>query len=640
MKTILFIERDLADEREDLMPSFEAHAQLFEEIGEEFDVMVCPWYSQGETIETAVPDLYSMLKGVASWRGIVATDMSYGRGKHAGEKIVANPFDLYDLPPLEARFKLADDCLNDPLPVVRLSRMLGGIPKSYRTRSYEQGEEKPFEGAMMRYHLECTRPTELTFFSPRNTSSSVLMFDEGQVGVRDLFDGVDFSFVEKNGYADISRFIIMDRELPPSMQFDREMLAYWLFAFSYGMDSEGRSTLDIGQLYKARLELDEQEFFLAEAKRFAQFGVALDSIEEHVHSYRSERKHVSTKEEQELPAFQERVPDFYQFSKARDDREARPRAKATLVNQSARVTREPKRYIRRAIEDYREHKAPTVDEVATCLLSPNAQDELYDIVSDTELRLAMLDENCSLDTLRNQKKVEKLEPAITEHPTMSRAKAIKLAVMAFALVLISSISVPVGMVLNQTPGLTGKIILFACILVVSGVILGGTAIIFQYFSWRKNGIEISQIETEDEIGTPVSLRIAKASQRLSDYLTVRNGWMYYEHDVPETALIGEEECFLAEKYAMLNEITEPIFCNPKLRRMSEIERQNLPVMDWPHILKALRAGKFDGLQLHSADAFALFNTEVEGLSRWRVPLKSIKRVDLTSISPCIIKEVQ
>ena len=76
MKTVLFIERDIADEKEDLMPSYQVHMRLYEEIGKAFDIDVCPWYSQGQTIEAAVPNLYNILEGVNNWRGIVVRDLS------------------------------------------------------------------------------------------------------------------------------------------------------------------------------------------------------------------------------------------------------------------------------------------------------------------------------------------------------------------------------------------------------------------------------------------------------------------------------------------------------------------------------------------------------------------------------------
>lgn len=646
MKTVLFIERDIADEKEDLMPSYQVHMRLYEEIGKAFDIDVCPWYSQGQTIEAAVPNLYNILEGVNNWRGIVVSDLSYGRGKHAGEDIVANPFDLYDMPELDdAQFRLSEECVDDPLPIVRLSRMLGGIPKAYRMRSYAQGEEKPYDGAMMRYHLKCPAPKELVFISPRNTSTSVLMFDEDHTRKRDLFVGVDFSYVERNGYADCSRFIVVDRTLPPSTLYNNEMLSFWLFVLSYGMDSEGRSTLDIGQLYKARLELDNDEFIRAEAKRFAQFGVCLDAIDEHVRTYRAERRYVSNAQRQPLPAFQERVADYYQFAKREEEsqqgqEEFLPTDKRFYVNQSARVVREPKRFIRRAIEEYREHKAPTMDDVAGYPLNASAQEELSDILSDAELRLASLDETCQLETLRNQKRVEKPEKPVAKYPMMSKGKALGMAAVAFVLMIIAALPIPISMAMKKTAGMSGSVIQLVCILVLAALVSGGLALLVQYYLRRKHGIEISEEVSEDEIVTPVEARISKASERMSDYLTVRNGWAYLVHDVPDTALIGDEERFLAQKYAELNQTIEPMFYNPQLEAWVNDEKRNLPVMDWPHILKDLHSGKYDGLQLHSREAFALFNTEVEGLSRYRVPLKCIRRVDLISISPCIVKEVQ
>lgn len=646
MKTVLFIERDIADEKADLMPSYQVHMRLYEEIGKAFDIVVCPWYSQGQTIEAAVPDLYDILEGAIAWRGIIVSDLSYGRGKHAGENIVANPFDLYDIPDQEdGLFRLSQECLEDPLPPVRLSRMLGGIPMVYRMRSYEQGEEKPFDGAMMRYHLKCPRPKELVFVSPRNTNPSVLLFDEDFSRNRGLFNHLDFSYVERNGYADCSRFIVMDRSLPPSTLYDQEMLSFWLFVLSYGMDSEGRAALDVGQLYKARLEFDEDELTLAEAKRFAQFSVVLDSIENHVRACRAKRRHPGDSEHQKLPEFQDRVTDYYQFAKLQEERsgesgEASMAYKRFSASQSARVLREPKRFIRRAIEEYRGHKAPTVEDVANCSLNSSAQEELYDIVSDTELRLATLDESCSLDTLRNQRRVEVPKKTFSEYPMVSRGKAVNMAILACVLLVVSAAPIPASMVLSETPGMPSMLVLLACVLVAAGLALAGVALLMQYYLARKHGIELSQTVSEAEIVTPIEQRISKASERMGDYLSVRNGWLYYEHDVPDAALVGEQEEFLAEKSAELNQVMEPMHYNQRLSQLVEGERRNLPIMDWPQILKDLHAGRYDGLQLHSRDAFALFNTEVAGLSRYRVPLKCIRRVDLQSISPSVVREVQ
>lgn len=102
------------------MESFQHFHPLFMDAINEGKISSCQWMEAGEIIETAVPELYQLIDGKEEWRAIIVRVDEESESADYPTR-PGNPYDY--LINREGVF-----VAETPIPLIRLTRMLGGIP--------------------------------------------------------------------------------------------------------------------------------------------------------------------------------------------------------------------------------------------------------------------------------------------------------------------------------------------------------------------------------------------------------------------------------------------------------------------------------------------------------------------------------
>ena len=103
------------------MESFGQFHPLFSETLEKGEVGICQWMEAGTTVEDALPELINLVEGKESWRAVIVRiqdeeDMAVQPAARM------NPYDFYENADGDGKIR------ENPVPLVRLTHMLGGMP--------------------------------------------------------------------------------------------------------------------------------------------------------------------------------------------------------------------------------------------------------------------------------------------------------------------------------------------------------------------------------------------------------------------------------------------------------------------------------------------------------------------------------
>lgn len=260
MKTVLFIDKT----EEGLWSSFRKYDYLLDEYRGAGAFDVCFWNREGNSVDTAIPDLASTLGAETKWQAVIVTDLREGATFLRDDVHFDNPFDFldsYDAQP-------GDGFSESSHSLVRLSQMLGGLPEKSFVEWKEHGhaglqlndvgvsysaEDQRYD-LMERYRLGVTAPQRVICVTPRDVDPE---FDAARMREFDLaaserldrrraleaereaaLERGDFAsesfelleeqlrcyerddnaaklgFWERNDYPPIARFVVIDRIAP------------------------------------------------------------------------------------------------------------------------------------------------------------------------------------------------------------------------------------------------------------------------------------------------------------------------------------------------------------------------------------------------------------------------------------------
>ena len=102
------------------MESFhEFHPLFLETLGK--DIVLCRWLEAGTTIDTALPELSQLTDSVEKWRAIIV----HVEDEEEMRKYERHPDNPYDFLINSSK---ADATKESPVPLIRLTHMLGGVP--------------------------------------------------------------------------------------------------------------------------------------------------------------------------------------------------------------------------------------------------------------------------------------------------------------------------------------------------------------------------------------------------------------------------------------------------------------------------------------------------------------------------------
>jgi hypothetical protein len=238
--TVLIIDEKSALNYEKFKPFFSP----FIRVGE---IKICLWNTEGTTVESALPDIYDIIKGVRLWRAIVVqTQATYTDES----KAVTNPFDHF----IESDREYAD---YESQATVRLSWMLTGLPDYYVDYLKNNLTEIDFDAVETRYDFKEIRPDLVYLVSSRALwNEDLLASIEEQWATRLEINSSDFWL--RNKYSSKCRFLVYDYMFKHKELFQRDAFVFWMNVLVLSLSNFSNSSFQAYRLYRMSSVIDEK----------------------------------------------------------------------------------------------------------------------------------------------------------------------------------------------------------------------------------------------------------------------------------------------------------------------------------------------------------------------------------------------
>lgn len=665
MKTVLFIEKKALDGREEVLPSYREYEGLFRQCLEVFDIHVCLWDSEALVLSEAVPDLLRIVDRSTQWRAVVVSDLSFGHGKQKESFRVANPFDLYDFVQVDGALSLCPEAVAQPDPLVRMTRMLGGIPRAYRNLSFSREDypDLPLEEVpslpdgrplMERYHLGCTKPVDLLVISPRNIHDEFLTVDNGRSASYES-EGLypHQSFAESSGYADRARFVVVDRSLPPSVSYGRDMLRFWMTVMTLATHDSTRGSLQFGQLYRAEVEFDEDDIRANLISHYADCCQVRDKLKERMDAVRRERIPSET-DKVFLPDFRKDVrlsfnlldtekmfldgKRFGMFSDVpTDDYSELAGQKRRIKHEAEVLGKEPRRALRQAEREFQGFDLPSDEEVLRSPLNRHTTDLLVGELEEIEDRIAVANPAAALAFDDIDESVKKEEDAIKEqmsHRVSFSAVAIALGIAAGTLAV------------GFAPfifGLTADI-QFNLRALIATILVALVLVAICFLDVRAQKLILDQCVRDfnakiTSVIDTLKRKCDEVGNRMSDFASFRRGWHFLKKNDETPKFVGDEEEYLARTHADLCVEIDRIRNDAMFSPRYDEAYAARSFMAWSAADDMIRSGRIYNFSLSAEDSTARYNTVIDGAARTKVPFAAITSLDVVPINPVSIGRV-
>lgn len=261
------------------MERFQHFYPLLAQTVESGQAGVCQWIESGDTLDTVLPELYDLVHDKKDWKAmVVSTEFPTENTDHPATPM--NPFDFLENKD-RAGFDMAGGQIVDsPIPLVRLSHLLGGIPGpepefepvvipgtegkashvEYRQTGMEEMEERrlALRRWSERHAFPGTPPSEILLVHVRRGPAA----QDPNVAVSASWkvrSEVDSSgFWKRNLYPCNTRFLVFDLEPYGAMQKQRDLFRLWTAVLLLAINPLAPDVLQAHKLYRLDLLLDQK----------------------------------------------------------------------------------------------------------------------------------------------------------------------------------------------------------------------------------------------------------------------------------------------------------------------------------------------------------------------------------------------
>lgn len=415
MKSVLFIDKDEGE----LWDAYERHSYLLDEWLHSEDAVVCPWYRDGRSVESALPNLEGLLGDEQEWEALVVCDLrEKGDVAPQSDESFGNPFDFPEYYNVDFTQPIAES----KRPIIRLTQMLGGIPDRVAMVPRDtQSIDETWDGGMynnvnaydlshprsddffelqVRYRLGLPRPRRITCITPRTVDADLVQ----ELSACRLDDRRNAErFWERNAYAPGTRFVVVDfdalmiseqnEEFGLSLvRYERQWLMFWCAVVTFSLNEFSSNDLRAYHLYRLEVAIDEEELQRLVARHEAVWSAANNLIEARL-AQEEKLLQRSEYEVPEIPVYNTTIHvEFDQegFGGLQCDESSvgllRDIPRKDLVVWNDQYTAAIKRFrellsmpgrgLRKAVMRYRDQHTLPLEEIEYCVLSQRAFEEL------------------------------------------------------------------------------------------------------------------------------------------------------------------------------------------------------------------------------------------------------------------------
>ena len=250
------------------MESFGQFHPLFSETLEKGEVGICQWMEAGTTVEDALPELINLVEGKESWRAVIVRiqdeeDMAV----HPAARM--NPYDFYENADGDGKIR------ENPVPLVRLTHMLGGIPvpeTRFEARIVESDRMNPkviyepvtdpeemvaHEKLSEKYRLKTKMPEEILLVTlcthPKDRDDYLRNVWENRK------EQESSEFWKRNQYPGSCRFLYCEETKEGEVRRTGDLFYFWTAVLLLASNSINPNTLQAYRLHRMSVEFDKEE---------------------------------------------------------------------------------------------------------------------------------------------------------------------------------------------------------------------------------------------------------------------------------------------------------------------------------------------------------------------------------------------
>lgn len=250
------------------MESFGQFHPLFSETLEKGEVGICQWMEAGTTVEDALPELINLVEGKESWRAvIVRVQDEEDMAVHPAARM--NPYDFYENADGDGKIR------ENPVPLVRLTHMLGGIPvpeTRFEARIVESDRMNPkviyepvtdpeemvaHEKLSEKYRLKTKMPEEILLVTlcthPKDRDDYLRNVWENRK------EQESSEFWKRNQYPGSCRFLYCEETKEGEVRRTGDLFYFWAAVLLLASNSINPNTLQAYRLHRMSVEFDKEE---------------------------------------------------------------------------------------------------------------------------------------------------------------------------------------------------------------------------------------------------------------------------------------------------------------------------------------------------------------------------------------------
>ncbi len=283
------------------MDLFNDFQPLFSEALNDDRIGVCKWFENGTTIDTALPEIRDLTDDKEEWRAIIVNVVD-DNGVSSFSSSAINPFD-FDINKLpdDGEDHDNDPVIESPVPLIRLTHMLGGFPEfdvRYETKvKHEHGKadrdiyvvkdcpvrEATHEKLVRKYRYSGKAPSSIILVTVREKLEEN-RHTLSKHWLNHMESDAD-EFWKRNMYPHICRFLVFDKEDSGPVQKDADDFRFWSSVALLATNDIDAGVLQAYRLYNlnARINRSNMEEFLQnytdrlrDAKRAFEYQIKSD----------------------------------------------------------------------------------------------------------------------------------------------------------------------------------------------------------------------------------------------------------------------------------------------------------------------------------------------------------------------------
>lgn len=294
------------------MESFSQYQLLFAQVVKDNKIGVCKWIESGTTLDTALPELAALTDDKQEWHAVIVR-YADDEPMSAFETDPRNPYDFL------INADRSEWVGESPIPLVRLTQMLGGVPPlevKFRTEIIreehkaartvyvpieDEDREETYHKLVRKYRFDGKMPSSILIVTVRDSSyQDEARYDDTWKAHKESDSS---EFWKRNHFPSVCRFMAYDFQSQGPIQREADNFKFWYAVMLLSINEWDSGTLQAYRLYSLGLKMDHT----AMAEAFQTLGNRLRDTRRWIECSIRQDMEDQICEEEELPEYRMEV---------------------------------------------------------------------------------------------------------------------------------------------------------------------------------------------------------------------------------------------------------------------------------------------------------------------------------------------